>query len=94
MNWIDYTNGIFELVGGLILLLNVRQLFKDKKVSGVCVLPTVFFCAWGYWNLVFYSSLGQWASLAGSISVVICNTIWVILALYYRSGRCRHVKRG
>lgn len=81
---IDLTNGLFELVGGTINYLNVRQLQKDKQVRGVSVIPTVFFSAWGLWNLFYYPHLGQWLSTLGGLSVVSVNIWWVALAYKYR----------
>jgi uncharacterized membrane protein YfcA len=87
VTWLDGVNGAFELSGGLFLFLNVIRLLKDKKVSGVSLAPVVFFSVWGLWNLVYYPSLGQWCSLVGGITVVVMNTVWVVLAIYYRGGR-------
>lgn len=47
----DIINGLFELGGALLLLMNVVRLHRDKIVRGVHVLPTVFFSAFGFWNL-------------------------------------------
>lgn len=79
----DIVNGLFELIGGLLLFLNCRRLYRDKQLKGVSVLPTMFYAAWGYWNLYYYPSLGQWLSFYAGIVVVTANTTWVALALYY-----------
>jgi hypothetical protein len=79
----DLINGGFEFVGGLLLGLNCLRLHKDKQLRGVSVLPTVFYSAWGYWNLYFYPSLDAWWSFWGGIVVVTSNTAWVVLAFYY-----------
>lgn len=86
MGMLDLVNGAFELSGGLFLLMNVFRLVKDKKVAGVSIAPVVFFSLWGLWNLAYYPSLGQWASFCGGITVVIVNTLWVVLAIYYGRG--------
>jgi len=44
----DKLNGMFELVGALVLLLNVRRLWKDKQVQGVSMWAAGFFAAWGW----------------------------------------------
>jgi len=79
----DVVNGCFELFGGAFLMLNVQRLMRDKRVAGVRISPVVFFTAWGFWNLYYYPSLGQWASFAGGIAVVGVNTLWIGLALWY-----------
>lgn len=43
----DLVNGLFEMVGGLLLWLNVRRLARDRQVAGVSVLPVLFWTAWG-----------------------------------------------
>ena len=64
-------------------LLNVKALYRDKKVRGVKILPSVFFTSWGIWNLYYYPHLGQWLSFAGGLAIVWANLTWVGLALYY-----------
>ncbi len=87
MSWADGVNGAFELVSGLLLWNNVRILYRDKQVRGVSIVTTAVFALWGYWNLYYYPSLGQWLSLAGGLSVVLANTAWVGLAWRYRRGK-------
>ena len=79
----DLVNGLFELVGGLLLWMNVAALRRDRELRGVRVAPTAFFAAWGAWNLYYYPSLGQWWSLAGGLVVVAANAAWVGLTVRY-----------
>ena len=79
----DTINGTFELIAGILLWINVIQLHKDKKISGVNIIPTAFFALWGYWNLYFYREVNCWHSWIGGIFVVIANTIWVCQMIYY-----------
>lgn len=83
----DYVNGVFELVGGFILLLNCYRLYVDKQIKGVSVSVVAFFTLWGYWNLYYYPSLNQWCSFFGGVLIVIANTLWVSMAIYYRKKR-------
>ena len=83
----DIINGSIEAVASLFLWLNVAKIYKDKAYSGVSLASVVFFTAWGYWNLYFYPSLGQWSSFAGGIAVVIANTVWVSLMFKYRKRK-------
>ena len=76
-------NGAFELLGGIVLFQNCRRLYQDKVLKGVDWRVTVFFSAWGYWNLYYYPSLDQWASFVGGIGIVAVHTFWVTLAVYY-----------
>ena len=82
----DLINGLFETAAGILLWNNVRVLFKDKKVRGYSGMAVIFFCLWGYWNLFYYPSLGQWFSFLGGLNVVLANTVWVGLMLKYRNN--------
>ena len=94
----DLVNGLFEMIGGLLLWANVWRLHRDRRVSGVSVLPIIFFTSWGLWNLLFYPALGCWWSFAGGIVVVAANAAWLILLITIVRGRtgkessCTHRK--
>ena len=75
----DLVNGLFEMIGGLILWMNVHRLYRDRRVSGVSVAPVVFWSAWGFWNLWFYPAVSCWWSFAGGIVVVLANVAWLVL---------------
>ena len=84
----DFINGAFEFLGGCFILLSVIRVLKDKQVKGVSWLHVSFFTVWGVWNLYFYPHLGQWWSFAGGLFIVLVNTLWVALLVYYsRSNR-------
>ena len=79
----DLINGLFEVVAGILLSINVRRLYRDKKLYGVSIIPTAFFVMWGYWNLYFYPTVGCMLSFFGGILVVAVNTVWVVQMIYY-----------
>lgn len=79
----DTINGAFEAFGGLMNLINVLRLYRDKGYRGISVLPTIFFTAWGFWNCAYYPILHQWCSFAGGLLIVAANAAWVSMALYY-----------
>lgn len=79
----DLINGMYEAGGGFMQLLNVKALYKDKKVIGVSIVPSAFFTSWGIWNLFYYPHLGQWLSFAGGLVLVLVNVAWVCMAIYY-----------
>lgn len=80
----DHINGLFELIGGTLLILNCRRMYVDKEVKGVSIIPCVFFTSWGYWNLFFYPALNAWWSFYGAILVAITNSMWLGMVWYYR----------
>ena len=85
IDWPDATNAAFELVGAALNWVNVKALWRDKKVRGVFWPAWAFFAAWGYWNLFYYGPvLDQWMSWWAGVVMVLANTAWVVLALKYR----------
>lgn len=79
----DNINGLFELTGGAFILFSCAKLFKDKKVRGVSFIHVAYFTLWGYWNIYYYPHLNQWMSFIGGLSVVLVNTMWLGMLLYY-----------
>jgi hypothetical protein len=86
MNLPDLVNGLFEGLGAALILMNVRQLRRDRVVRGVHWAPTVFFAAWGLWNLFYYPHLSQWLSFAGGCGIVAANAWWLVLVWRFREG--------
>lgn len=86
MDYPDFINGLFELVGSVVVFVNIRRIKKDKKVRGVYWPVWAFYSVWGFWNLYYYPSLDQWYSLAAGILIVTGNTWWFLLALKYRKN--------
>lgn len=82
----DLLNGLFEFGGGFAIIFgHCRKLVKDKQVKGVSWLSVGFFSLWGWWNAIFYyPNLNQWMSFWGGLSIVIANTIWLILLIKYK----------
>lgn len=82
----DSINALFEFGGASLLFLNVRQLWLDKRLAGVRILPTAWYSCWGFWNLYYYHSLNQTFSWLAGFIVVAANTSWVVLAMMYRKN--------
>lgn len=83
----DTINGLFELVGALAVMHNIRAVIKDKKVAGVRALPMFFFGAWSVWNTFYYPYLHQWFSFVGGAVMAVSNISYAILLAYYRRQR-------
>lgn len=88
----DIANGAFELCAGIIIILSILKLHKDKLVRGVAWPMVAFFAAWGAWNLFYYPNLGQWFSFAGGVLVFVTNLIWTAQLIYW-TRRERLLKR-
>lgn len=80
---IDLVNGLFELIGAMLILLNVCQLYIDKEIKGITLFPVIFFTSWGVWNLWFYPSVDCWYSFTGGVAMVLANALWLGMAVYY-----------
>jgi len=81
--WQDTINGMFELMGGVFVFLHCLRLYKDKRVKGVSFVATGYFAMWGFWNMYYYPSLQQWASLVGGLFIVAMNVLWITMMFYY-----------
>lgn len=81
--WQDKVNGLFELLGGIFVMLHCIRLYKDKKVRGVSFIATAYFALWGFWNIHYYPHLEQWASFVGGLLIVAMNTLWIFMIIYY-----------
>lgn len=82
--WQDLLNGLFELIGGSMVFLNCRALYRDKIVRGVNPGVTVLFTSWGLWNLYYYPHLDQWISFSGGLLIVGANALWLSMLWHYR----------
>ncbi len=82
----DAVNALFEGFGAALLALNVRELWRTRRLVGVRVVPTAWFSLWGAWNLYYYHAIGQRLSWLAGLAVFCANSTWVLLALF-RSER-------
>jgi len=92
MDTFDLVNGVFELGGSFILLLNILKLKKDKHIAGVHWSPTAFFAAWGAWNAIYYPHLGQWFSFSGGVALVLVNVVWLAMLFYYTQKNKKEIE--
>lgn len=79
----DLFNGLLQVVGVVFILRSILRLRRDKMVRGVSWDHVAYFNAWGFWNLFYYLSLGQWFSFVGGVGIVIVNSVWLAMLLYY-----------
>jgi hypothetical protein len=81
---LDQINSLFPLLSVLFILNNVRVLFKEKDVRGVSIISVAFFSIWALWNVLYYHLIGQDASFYASMLVVIANSVWLGLMIFYK----------
>lgn len=82
----DAINGSMEFFSAGLVLLNVRRLMIDRRVAGVSLVPTLFFDAWGFWNVFYYWQLNQPFSWYGGACLFTVNVVWTVLAFWYSRG--------
>lgn len=80
----DVINSLFESISGLLTLISVYRLYKDKELKGVSIYPTLFFTLWGFWNIYFYSYNNFPYSFYGGLLITIVNVIWLSMIYYYK----------
>lgn len=84
MSWADFVNALFEGWGAVAIFFNCVALYKAKQVRGVNMGSMAFFTSWGFWNLYYYPSLGQWMSFAAGMAIVALNCVWLSMAWRFR----------
>ena len=72
----DIVNALFELAAAGFVLNHCRVLRRDRVARGVSLLSTVFFTAWGAWNIVFYPAVGAFWSFVAGLAVLAANCLW------------------
>jgi hypothetical protein len=90
----DFINAIFEAGTAFAISRNVRAVLKDREVKGVRPSNTLFFLAWGIWNVWFYPANGfTWSWLAGML-VVAANVVWLAQVIRFAPIGTRSVLYG
>ena len=84
MNTPDAINGCLEFLAGFMILNHCRVVLRERVVAGVSIVSTIFFSAWGIWNLWYYPHLGQMLSFYGGLLIVIANCLWVGLMIRFK----------
>lgn len=80
----DLFNAFFEAGGSIFILNHSRVLLRDKTVRGVSLLSVLFFSCWGVFNMFYYDHLEQNFSWYAGIMVLISNSIYAYLIVYFR----------
>ncbi|HVM73411.1 MAG TPA: hypothetical protein VMU13_00835 [Candidatus Paceibacterota bacterium] len=87
--WPDALNGFFETGGGIFSLLNCKAILRDQELKGASLIAFCFYVLWGLWNLYYYPHLGQYLSWYGGILIVLVNSWYIYLILYFRVQKVR-----
>lgn len=86
----DLINAFFEFGASAFICMHIRATWRARSAAGVSLVATVFFFAWGAWNLFYYPHLDQDASFWAGILVMLANSAWVASIIYWRTGRHQH----
>lgn len=79
----DFIMGLIQLVSAGFMGISVWQLYKAKLVRGISAITVSFWVAWGFWDLYYFPSLGQWWAFAGAVAVTLINMLYVYLIVTY-----------
>lgn len=77
ISWPDFSNAMFEFIGGLAVLRTVMHAWKVGKIVGVHWMTPAFFWTWGAWNIFYYPHLDQWMSFVAGLFIFAVNTAWM-----------------
>jgi hypothetical protein len=77
----DLVNALFQTGAALGSWLNYFVLKKDRYVRGTYWPLYLVFVGWGWWNVFYFSFLGQWLSFFTNILTLVGNMAWLVLAL-------------
>jgi hypothetical protein len=80
----DSITATFETGTAIIAWMNVRQIVRDKRVTGFWWPSIVFNNMWGVWAFIFYSSLGMWLAVTMLSVKLVGQFSWIGLILYYK----------
>lgn len=79
----DITQACWELGSACFGLLNIRAILRARKIDGVHWAPTLFFAAWGVYNLWFYDALNLPAAWWAGMAITAVNSLWLGLVFYF-----------
>lgn len=80
----DLINASFEVFASVVSTLSLIAIYKAKRIVGASPWPTVFFSAWGLWNLFYYPHLGQFLSTGAAVGMLGINVTWLYLYYVYK----------
>lgn len=86
MSNLDAINGVFEMVGSVVLYLNVVKVYQDKMVRGYDWRSVAFFAVWGAWSVAYYAGLGHTISLVGGALALVAQIVWIGFAIHYNQA--------
>ena len=80
----DVGMGVFQTVAAVLNGRNCIRLYRDKQVAGVSAATIAFYTIANFYNLYFWSSLGQWFAVFPGVPMAGLNLLWVCMAFHYR----------
>jgi predicted membrane protein len=80
----DLINSLFPFIGCIFVMMNIKQLYKDKSVKGIFLLSPLFFYIGQAWNVYFMYDLQQYYSFIGGGLLTMFCFIWFGMAVYYK----------
>ncbi len=79
----DIANSCFLVVAIFFLLLDVRAVYRDKKINGLAVPTRFFFVVWTAFTVAYWAHLDQWFSFYVEIALLVISVMYVSMIMYY-----------
>lgn len=80
---LDLINSFFKYGSGFFILPTLIELYKTQNPQGVSWIHVGFFSIWGIWNLYYFYQLNQKLSAIANLFLIIMNTTWLGMLIYY-----------
>ena len=85
----DQINAAFEFGGAVAVIPSILAAVRDKRIMGLSIWSTVFFSAWGWWNLIYYPHLDQLWSAWAALLLATTNSVYLYLIWKYKHACAR-----
>jgi hypothetical protein len=88
----DLINATLRTGSIVFLAYNCYAIYRDKRIAGVSIYPTMYAGCVAMWSAAYYASLDQWRSswVLGAHGVV--ELTWVGMVVFYLLRR-HHYRR-
>jgi hypothetical protein len=80
----DVGMGVFQTAAAVLNARTCIRLYRDKHVAGISATTVGFYTVANFYNLYFWSALGQWFAVFPGVPMASLNLLWVCMAFHYR----------
>ena len=80
---LDIVNSFLKYISGFFIIPTIIELYNTENAEGVSWIHVGFFSLWGVWNLYYFWNLDQKLSALANVFLILMNTTWLVMLLYY-----------